>query len=338
MYSFAIIVLSLIKREGKKGIEDFYISLKYLGDILNIVNIYEIISKRSIFYSLINNDSKYWQIAYFNTDLFRTFSVFIHPIVYSVFLVCLFWINIYLKKQNKFYRYISIILILINLYFTKSRSSWIAFFITIFIYKSIDILTKIRSKKFCIKNSKILKYFVGIVLIIIFSLIFKNYIIMIFDSIYSRFIIATSDSYQDGSRIQRLGTINLISSYMFKSGIINLMFGSGFGTVQNFMVNHTVLISGFTTTDNQYLSFFYEFGLFGLLTYLIVVLLAIVKLVFIDNKRSLDSLNVYIFLSISISMFFFESYGWTDIFIILLFSMVMLCIKIDKEEYIKNEN
>jgi O-antigen ligase len=114
---------------------------------------------------------------------------------------------------------------------------------------------------------------------------------------------------------------------MFNNGISNLLFGNGCGSVKEFMMNHFVYITGFATTDNQYVSFFYEFGLIGVSLYIFIVVSSIVK--FFKNNDILDisNLSILCFLSISVSMFFYESYGWIDVFIFLIITMSFSCIK-----------
>lgn len=327
IYSLFLVIIIFIKRYGIDYIKKFYKPLLYFLDIINIINIYEIISKKSIFYTFINNDNvKLWQVNVFETDLFRTFSIFVHPIVYGNFLVCLFWINIFVARKNKIISFISGILVLINLYFTQSRSSWIALIVTLIIYLLNKYINKLKYFKTKIKIKNIIKLICTILCITIIIIIFNNNILFILNKIYLKMITSTSDSYGDISRLQRLGTVNLIYSYMISNGVINFLFGNGLGSVAKFMINHPIVLSGFTTTDNEFMNLFYEFGFIGLISYLLIMLLAIIKLFKKGNWNSIYNLNVYIFISISINMFFYTGFDWLDVFFMVIFSLSIIGI------------
>lgn len=150
-----------------------------------------------------------------------------------------------------------------------------------------------------------------------------------------RVVTATSDNYADISRLQRLGTIKLVNNYMMNNGIINFLFGNGLGSASKFMLNNTIILQNFITTDNQYLSFFYEFGFIGLSSYVILLILVLSKLTQGSRDKSIYILSSYIFVCISISMFFYESFGkWIDILFMLMFSMsTMSIMKLDKRDF-----
>ncbi|WP_338433467.1 O-antigen ligase family protein [Clostridium tyrobutyricum] len=276
----------------------------------------------------IASDAKNWQTYAFGTNVFRTFSIFEHPIVYAVFLLILFWCNKFLVKNN-FIRHLLQLNILLNLFFTKSRSVWIALIITVFIYYFKVIILKLKNYNYKITYKKIFITTFGLAVIIIAGYIFQNQISNIFNLIFERIVVITDDSYGDVSRLQRLGTIKAINYYMTNNGITNFLFGNGIGSVNQFMINNPISISGFTTTDNQYLSIFYNFGFMGLAVYVLIIILSIIKFLK-GNIKDINSLSILCFLSVSISMFFFESFGWTDIFIFLTLSMLFISVKKDK--------
>ncbi|WP_150131727.1 O-antigen polymerase [Clostridium sp. JN-1] len=325
IYSLFIFILLKLKTVGKSYVLNFYKYFILMLNIFVIINFYEIVSKKSIFYSFIISGAKHWQTCAFGTNNFRTFSIFIHPIVYGSFLVVLFWCNRYIIN-NKI-KYILQINVIINLYYTKSRSAWIAIGITLFIYYLKAFFIKIKNNNIKFTYKKVITLILTCIVLIFILLIFSKDINNILNQIAERFITATKDSYNDASRLQRLGTIKIVNNYMFNNGISNLLFGNGCGSVKEFMMNHFVYITGFATTDNQYVSFFYEFGLIGVSLYIFIVVSSIVK--FFKNNDILDisNLSILCFLSISVSMFFYESYGWIDVFIFLIITMSFSCIK-----------
>lgn len=323
-----VIILVKLSVCGKEYISNFYKHFVYLINAFALVNIYEILTKKSVFYIFLSSAAKYWQVYAFGTDVFRTFSIFEHPIVYAVFLLVLFWCNNFIIK-NKVIKYLLQINILVNLFFTKSRSVWIALCITVFVYCLKAIISKLQNHNLKITYKKVFKLSFTLAVLIILICIFSKQVSIIFNIMSQRLITVTNDSYGDISRLQRLGTIKTINYYMLNNGIVNFLFGNGIGAVNKFMINNPVVIAGFTTTDNQYLAFFYNFGVTGIFIYILIIFLAIVKF-FNTDIKNIDNLSILCFLSISVSMFFFESFGWTDVFIFLTISIAFMSLKKDK--------
>lgn len=327
----AVYIFLKLNTYGEKYIINFY---KYFIIIVNafaLLNIIEILSKKSLFYNFLMSNAKNWQISVFYTENFRTFSIFAHPIVYALFLLILFWCNKFLIKNN-FIRYLLQLNIILNIFFTKSRSTWIAFLITLILYYSKNIIINIKNNNFKFTYKKICIMLGILIIIILCIIIFQNNIVYILNEVFQRFVTVTDDSYGDVSRLQRTGTIELINNYMTSNGIINFLFGNGYSSVNKFMIDHTIVISGFSTTDNQYLSFFYDFGIIGLLLYIFIIILAVISF-FKNSKMDINNLSILCFLSISICMFFFENFGWTNVFIFLVISIFFMSVKNNKFDY-----
>jgi hypothetical protein len=189
----------------------------------------------------------------------------------------------------------------------------------------------LKNKNIKFNIISLIKYSFALIVFILLFVSCNNYVKQFSGVIYNKFLAAISNNYDDISRIQRLGTIKEIVNYMLNNGVANFLLGNGFRTVESFMQSHTVVISGFTTTDNQYMSFFYEFGFLSLILYVVMIILTIIKILKNNNLRYMNCLSSYIFLSISINMFFYESFGWTDMFILLMISLTFMSInKIEK--------
>ncbi|WP_415522930.1 O-antigen ligase family protein [Clostridium sp.] len=218
---------------------------------------------------------------------------------------------------------------MINLFFTGSRSSWIALVITLIIYYFKIIISKIINSDFKITYKKIYVSIFIFLLSVIILFIFSNYILSVINIILQRIITATNNSYGDVSRLQRLGTIRIIYNYMLNNGIVNFLFGNGFKSVNIFMLNNPVVISGFSTTDNQYLSFFYDFGFLGLLLYIIIIIYSVI-IFFKNNILNINNLSILCFLTISVNMFFFNSYTRYNVLIFLIVTMFFIGIKNNK--------
>lgn len=292
------------------NIEKFIKFIFFISLILNLISIYEIITKHSLFIK--------FAIKEFPNPDSRSYSVFIHPIIYANFLVCIFWINKFIKGIDKRIVFINQILVIVNLYYTKSRSSWIALIITIFIY-----IIPILSKKIKI-NKKTNLITLGTLIVVIISLIvFNQYVSIIFNTIASKFSSLGLKS-NDISQLQRVGAISLILNKVINKNLLNIIIGSGFGSVSNVMRSETVYLKDFYTTDNQYLDIIYDIGIIGIVIYILIIILVVKEVIKIYNKKPEYSIALYSFLSISICMFFYTSFGWTVMLFLMLYFMLII--------------
>lgn len=320
---FIYVFFKLSTKNTNKYVFDFFRLFAIVMNFFCILDLIEIFNKRSLFYNFIFSDAREWQVSFFGTGNFRTFSIFLHPIIYSVFLVILFWCNNFIIK-NKIIKFLLNFIVIINLFFTKSRSSWIAFIIIILIYYLKNIVYKICFNKVKISYKNLLKKLTIMLVGLIFIIIFFDNIEDIIKQIIQRFITVTSDSYGDISRLQRIGTIKLINNYMVNNGLINFLFGNGLGSAKDFMMNHKILIDNFVTTDNQYLSIFYETGFVGLIGYILLFIIEVIKF-FKNDIDDINNLPILCFLIISITMFFFEASYWINV---LIFLVICICFSI----------
>lgn len=323
-----------IKIYGNRYIQNFYRLFMIVSNFFVIINIYEIITKTSMFSKFLTTDLKDFQAVFYGTQYFRTSSIFMHPIVYGLFLIVLFWCNEYLITNK--YKYLLQINIIINIYFTKSRSAWLAFACVFLLYYVKKIFNKIKNKKFKLTTKSLAIIPFIMVAIITFSIIFREHIHGVIYNITNRFISITDDSYGDGSRIQRLGAIEVIYEGMKEKGPLIFVFGNGINSSREFMENNTVLISGFSSADNQYATFFYEFGFIGLSIFIVINIFAALEFIKSKSMYNIRNLSILVLLSISIDIFFFDGFRWTSIAILLVTVITFLCItsKDDSEELI----
>lgn len=322
-----------LKIYGTKYILTFYRLFMITTNFFACLNIYEIITKTSMFSKFLTTDLKDFQAVFYGTQYFRTTSIFMHPILYGLFLTVLFWCNKYLIKSK--WKYLLQLNVIINLYYTKSRSAWLAFAIILVVYYLKFILTQSQHKKIRLTNKRMFIISFACIFIFISSIYFKNNIVNVIDSITNRFISVLDDSYGDGSRLQRLGAINVIYQGMKKECPLTFLCGNGINSSRAFMQHNTILISGFTSADNQYATFFYEFGLIGLLTFIAINVVAFIK--FIKSKKidDISNLSILCLLSIAIDIFFFDGFRWTSVAIFLVAIITFVCAnKLERGEQI----
>jgi hypothetical protein len=321
-----VYIMSLQKVNAKTSLK----KILYTCDFLNLIGIYEFIIKKSIFYTYINDENaKFWQVYAFGTEYYRVFNVFIHPIIYGNLLVCLFWINTYINR-NKYIKLVSYILILINIYATKSRSSWISLFVTLILFIFRNIIDIVKNNK--IERKKIFNLFNFLVLTIIFIFLFNDFVLSAYEGVLNRFSTVIGKDSNDVSKLQRIMTIKKIVHYMINSDLLSFLFGYGSNSVRNFMLNNHIVIPGFTTTDNQFISYFYNYGLLGLMVY--IILLSKVTFDYLFGRRDkIFDVFAIVFISISVNSFFYEFHGWKTINLLYMSSLAYITVVyLEKDE------
>lgn len=326
LFISTILGITLTLSKGKLYISSGFNMFNNIMTIINIYGIIEFICKENIFIRYICDPStRNWNIWYFNTNMYRNFTVFSHPIVYGNILVILFWINMYVCK-NKVYKNINYILIIINLYATKSRSSWIAFFVTLLIYYFHNLYIIYCNKKINIKKT------IKIILLIFLSIFILRLELVqsLLVSVIERFTVLFEDA-GSVSLNQRSGTIIQIINDIKNENVFKVVLGHGYNTIQEYMINIKVVLDNFKTSDNQYISILWEFGLLGIILNIIVIFKVIYNVIF-NKMNELNKLLHYIFISISVNMFFYEAYGWYIIASIYFFVIGLMCINIEYEQ------
>ena len=315
-----------LAKYGSMYAEKFYKQLTVLLNIFSVLNLYQVIFHKP----LLMNYMQLLEIGYnyhFGTSAYRTMSVFNHPIICGLFFIVAFFCNIYVLKTP--FKHLFQCLLLINIYSTLARSAWIALAIVFVVYCLMN-LKKIRPKSFDIKLTyrQIFGIYVSFVLVVAAVGFIGYHFESVYNGIISRFGDSLSSNTTDGSNLQRTMTISLIVNHMVNGDIFHLFFGYGLGKSHEFMLSHVLLIQGFGTTDNQYLSWLYEFGLLGIGGYLFFVLTICIK--FLKSKRNwVTELSFLIFLAISIGLFFFEGTGWPVL--LMMFSIVLSCLSLNFE-------
>lgn len=307
---------------NEKHIYKFFCFLKILGIFCILYGIVEFITNDNIFFSYMNLESAFYKEQFKFYGIVRISTIFGHPIVYGTFLICLFWIIYFLKgsRQLKLYEKIIMVLIIVNLGLTQSRSSWLTFLITIIIY----CLPKLNFKLDKINRNTLFRY----IIIVIGIIILHEVVIYVLGLIFNRFNdVFTFDG--KASLIQRIGAINLIIGNLIDSSFLELIFGKGLFSTVNLLKNNTIFIQGFISIDNQYLTLLYEGGLSILILYCIIFISSIFE--FCRNSQFKENQNInnicyFILFTVSINMLFYEAIStkWYSISMLLFISLAVL--------------
>lgn len=234
----ALLFYNEIKIEELKKIKKIYFLFILLSVLFGIC---EFITKNNLL-------TPYFDHNYLtNTIPYRSASFFKHPITFSIVLGVAFCL---LLGRN--YTFIFKLLIVLALLMTRTRSSLIGLTIVFCLWLIKNASSHIKKKT--------------LMIILILSLILISPLGL---NIISMMIERFSGSIDSVSGLQRLGTIDYVFKKVFDFdsnpiiGLFRCVFGHGIDSVRQLMVNTRIIIPGFDTTDNYYITMLYNYGLFG---------------------------------------------------------------------------
>lgn len=240
-----------------------------LGDLRNLICI-------SAIYGTIETIIKYNPLAKYVSIVnwldamnalvtrYQPSSFYLHYTYYAFFLLFGFIILLIFPYKNKLVNIGACILILEQLFFSKSRMGWITFAILILFYCIISYKGRIK---------KGYLYFFAFFLVMMIVVIFaKPELIKEFNaSIIHRFSSFKIYGMLDGSLGQRWGTLLNYPKYLFKYPIKALI-GTGYESISNSFLKEFSYFRGYNTVDNQYLSLLVESGIIGGILFLIAMI------------------------------------------------------------------
>ena len=234
----------------------------------------------------------------------RMDSFFGHPIAYGSILIFAFWLTPYLI-HNKWSVLILNSYIVLGLLSSKSRSAWIALAVSIIIFVS-------KRRKATITKRAFISYF--IVFIAVFAFLFTPTFQSIVESVFSRF----SGTMKTASATQRLGSYIYIFEKMIGKNPIPFFLGHGEGSANRVMAITTITLSSFATTDCQYLTILYNYGIVGLGLVLLLVAMLIKSYYANSNDNELEMICLSVFGGGYITAIFYDIYGWLSISTLLM--------------------
>ncbi|CUU46364.1 O-antigen ligase family protein [Clostridium beijerinckii] len=313
---------------AKENYDYYFILFRNFGLLLCVLGLIEFITHNSLFYSITTVDTKDWQLAVFGTSQFRIFTIFLHPIVYGMFLVILYWVIRNYPIKNYYLNKVFILLIVINLFATQSRSAWIPFVVT----NIIDLLVKKNKNNASLNLKIIFRRYIFCCITLMAIIVFREQIIQAINSIIIRFNLVLDPNSIDGSRTQRLGALQNVCSYILENPMKALL-GNGLGYSKIFMINHPVNV-GFNTVDNQYLTSILEAGIVGL-SFLIAILCTIlinIKKYYVSRSNKVAIMSI---VTIYFCMYFYEGFNWYSTLYLLTVFIGMINEKQSYKIYMK---
>ena len=188
---------------------------------------------------------------------------------------------------------------------TRSRSAWIALALMVVLF-----LIKSSSDKLDKKKIFFLIFCIAAGIVFTFTPQFET----IYEFIFSRF----SGTMESASATQRLGSYAYIFMRLIGGNPIHIFFGYGEGAANSVMEMTTITLASFATTDCQYLTILYNYGLLGLL----MIILFAIKIVKNYFKTACDPEQEMLILSILgggyVTAIFYDIYGWLSISTLLM--------------------
>ncbi|HJG16233.1 MAG TPA: O-antigen ligase family protein [Ligilactobacillus salivarius] len=301
--------------------------LKLIRNFLTVVcvlGIYEIITKNQIYLNLITSEDAIKTFQIFGSSFsgfYRLTLFFYHPIFYGVLLNILIAILIYMPFKNTLLQCSALIIAIINLIFTQSRSSWLAFvlILIVFIFKEHKINNKETVIKFLF--GLLISLFIMVLILNLFSN-FKNTILNLIQNRLLGF-----GDYQNNVGGARISNLSLLS---YPTSILARIFGGGDNYALSLLKAHPTLNGWEDAVDNQYLTFLLDYGVIGLIIFGILIWLIIKQL-----YKSNDSINNAILLaliSVIISGAFYEFYVQSEVLYLTYILIFMLKSGVKNDE------
>lgn len=247
----------IYKEKGTEYIEKGFLHIFILFAIISVTGIYEYFTNDNIFVKFAKMET-----TFLMNGNKRIGACFLHPIPYANILLVAVMTFFFLLKKNNIY-ILGVILILLNVLFAQSRSSWFAL---AFLYISYIIAVEKTKIYKLLKN--------GMILLLVSIIMFQ---VGLLDVVLSRFE-GFSDNYLNND-YQRTGTMLLFMNEMEKFNILEILFGKGNHASAYFMLKHELQWSEFRTTDNLYVADVYNNGVIYLCVIIYMTILSIRKYV-----------------------------------------------------------
>lgn len=201
--------------------------------------------------------------------IYRITSLYLQPVICAhVFLIAILY---FICQKKGFWKYLKIITLLVALLLTKSRSSWITLCFCFALY----MLKQFRME-FTVSKTKALGQMVFFIILIFLAIKFS-----VADYILDRF----NQLAGTHSVTQRAGIIEFVLRESSKSSPFKLLFGHGHEASFYLLKNHTIYIQDFTTTDNEWISFLYNYGVITVVFAALILLKATINYMISENNR-----------------------------------------------------
>ena len=291
---FAIITIlgiTVYLKRGKIYCIDGFRQISIIMTFLSVLGLFEYVSGKNFF-----AESGIMYSGYLGHG--RVTSIFVNPMINGYCLMVALIITLCFFNSSK-YKYISMLLLGVNLILTQTRSSWLGVFFIIFLI----VMRWFMRNRSLIKRKTFIAVMIFVPIVVIIS-----WKMSLFSLIYSRFSSISNYSITD---YQRTGSIIYIFQAFNNSNIINILFGFGNHSVSKLMLSTTIAWQNFSTPDNLFLADLYNFGVvYSIITFIVLIRFT---LNFFISKDWFKSGILEIVLSSAVCFFFLEPFNYYPI-------------------------
>lgn len=282
--------------------------------LCTILGVLEYLTRLQFYTPIIKNPAAIQTFEAFGavgSSTYRLMLFFSHPIYFAVFLNIFCLLLIFIPFENRILNSIFFVLSLFCLLLTQSRSGWISFLIIMLIL----LLKSGRLRN--INFHFLIRVILGVALLIVIFNFLSRLDPNLFNYVNNRlYAVFNSPEEASGARIANLTLANYINNDFLK------FFGNGNGFAISLLQNNPTVNGWTLAVDNQYLTFFLDFGVVGLCFIVIFLIFCFKKL--IDTNDSINILIISSILIIFISGYFFEFYtqNYINFFLFILISFI----------------
>lgn len=300
----------------------FLVLFRGFGLFTGGLGLVETLARRYLMHSIFHFG--YYDAGTVGNNSFRTVLFFGHPTICALYIVATFVVLLYMPLKKMLWQYGAMLVLLIVLYGTKTRSLWLTF-VTIFILFMAERVKKAGKKK-KLKKKKIYYIFAIGILTAGLCIIFWPLISGTFSEINSYLALLFDSRNTYISRVIRQGNINNAINYLV-SDPVNLFLGKGLGYEGLFSKQNGVKVYyGEWTSgiDNMYISLLLQSGIWGFLAYIALLILAV--LTFFNPKT--DNVSVKIgclfVIMVGVSSVSFDAFGWRVCVFVLQMGIILI--------------
>lgn len=323
-----IFLISFVVYNNKsKNKQKFLILFRNFMCVCSLLGIFEYISKKQIFISLITSDGALRNLKTYSNIASRSYRLclfFYHPTYYCIFLAIGIIFLIYFPLKNKIANLLFFLLLITNMLLTQSRIGWLSLCIILCFY----LIKRNRNKVKKLTQRKLFNrlFLLVVAALVIFCLIkYSNNFIQIVASYYQRIIELNSSNLTYGARLQNISLIPLMVSQPY--GVLHLLFGGGFRYGLSCLENHPSLNGWTSAIDNQFLTSILDTGLVGTTIFIIFVVYA-----FVGFFKKTSKENEAVFLSILLIIISAAAYDLVSTSSLYSLFIILISITCEKKE------
>jgi len=304
--------------KGKDLCEKFFSLYRNFMLLCSCLGLFEFITKKQVYMKLIHSADilrNFETMGDITLKEYRTMLFFMHPIHYSMLLLCGGIALYYMPYKFKILNIAAYLLFFLNIVFTQSRTSWILAIVAVLMIFSKK---KIKQKKtFDISLKKILISIGIIILIAVVIILFM--VLPVFEEAREIILKRTINNDSKSPYGARLSNLSILGQIYQRYGLRFFFFGGGNGFAICYLRVHPTMSGWVKAIDNQFLTVMIDFGIFGFCTFM--TFFGYAFYLFYKNDIQTRDISYIILFLILFSGFSYEVIGINTVY--LLFSVVL---------------